>query len=154
LCESSAIVTAIDAFAEPLKLAEPVASPDNAIVRAVDKVVAVVLFPVTLPVTLPVIVPAMKLPLASRFTSVDAVFAFVPAVAKATALFITVCVPVIAPDTAGRVFFKTDLSKRMWLSPSPTLSEDVGLVVTKPSMYVDVSSAIISSSISLTCQHL
>ena len=42
----------------------------------------------------------------------------------------------------GNVDLIVLFSKRMWLSPSPTLSVDVGFVATKPFMYVEVSSAI------------
>lgn len=98
--------------------------------------------PVTFPVNAPVIVPAEKFPLLSRLTIVDAVFAFVAALAVDTAEFIAVCVPVTAPVMFGKVALIVLFSKRMWLSPSPTLSVDVGFVATKPSIYVEVSNAI------------
>ena len=128
----------IDTLASPIIEALPLRSPASVIVLAVAHFDDVDALPVTSPVTLPVsaavIVPAAKFPEPSRFTSVDAVFTLVPALASETALLISVCVPVTAPVKAGKVSFIVLFKRRMWLSPSPMLSELVGLDATNPLM--------------------
>ena len=89
------------------------------------------------------IVPAEKLPLPSRLTIALAVLALVAASVAATLVFSCVWLFVIAPAMFGNVARIVALTKRMWLSPSPTLSELVGLVLTKPFIKEADSSAII-----------